>query len=44
MEAAGRMVSEKEDFLIFFSHYKFMSANDPRAVASLIGKIYVGDR
>ena len=41
------MVSEKKIFLRF-SHYKSTGANDPRSMANLdhrgfIGRIYVGD-
>ena len=41
------MVSEKKIFLRF-SHYKSMGANEPRGMANLdprgfIGRIYVGD-
>ena len=40
---------QRREMFLFFSHYKFIGANDPRGVASLgprglIGRIYVGDR
>ena len=46
--SSGPYEFQQRRFLIFFSHYKSMGANEPRGLANLdprgmTGKIYIGD-